>query len=45
MGGELGVGQELLDQCGKDLLSRDAGDAEAVGGLLLPEVEGSVCRE
>lgn|SRR5271166_2829449 len=40
--GELRVGQELLDQCVEDLLSGDAGNPEAVGGLLLPQVEGAV---
>jgi hypothetical protein len=43
LGGELGVGQELVDERDKDLLSGDAGDTEAVGGFSLPDVEGSVC--
>jgi hypothetical protein len=45
LSGEIGVGQQLVDQCREDLLSGDAGDAELVGGLLLPEVEGSVGGE
>jgi hypothetical protein len=42
LGGEVGIGQELLDECGKDLLSGDAGDSEAVGGFSLPDVERPV---
>jgi hypothetical protein len=40
--GESGIPQQLVDERGEDLLSRDAGDSEAVGGFSLPDVESSV---
>jgi hypothetical protein len=43
LSGESGVVQKLLDECAKDLLSGDAGESEAVSGVPLPNVEGSVC--
>ena len=42
LGGESGIAQQLVDKCGEDVLPGDAGDSEAVGGLSLPDVEGSV---
>jgi hypothetical protein len=42
LGGESGIAQQLVDECGEDVLSGDAGDSEAVGGFSLPDVEGSV---
>jgi hypothetical protein len=42
LSGEFGVGQKLVDERGEDLLSRDAGDSEAVGRFSLPDVESSV---
>jgi hypothetical protein len=42
LGGEFGVGQQLVDERDKDLLSGDAGESEAVGDFSLPDVEGSV---
>jgi hypothetical protein len=32
----------LVDERGEDVLSGDAGDSETVGGVSLPDVEGSV---
>jgi hypothetical protein len=32
----------LVDQCGENLLSGDAGAPEAIGRFSLPDVEGSV---
>lgn len=32
----------MLDECAKHLLSGDAGEPETVGGVSLPDVEGSV---
>jgi hypothetical protein len=43
LGGEFGVDQKLVDECGEDFLSGHAGDSEAVGGLSLPDVECAVC--
>jgi hypothetical protein len=42
LGGESGIGQQLVDQRGEDFLSGDAGDSETIGGFSLPDVEGSV---
>jgi hypothetical protein len=42
LGGEFAVGQELGDECSKDLLSGNAGESEAVGGFSLPDVKGPV---
>jgi hypothetical protein len=40
--GESGIAQQLVDERGEDVLPRDAGDSEAVGGFSLPDVESSV---
>jgi len=45
LGGELRVVQELVDQRGENFLSGYAGDADAVGGFALPDVEGPVLGE
>ena len=42
LGGESGIAQQLVDQCGEDVLSGDAGDSEAIGGFSLPDVESAV---
>lgn len=42
LGGEFGISQEFVDQRAKDLLPGDPCDAEAVGGLSLPDVKGAV---
>src|SRR5579875_501458 len=41
-GGELAIHQQLVDQRGQHLLSGHAGKTEAIGGISLPDVEGSV---
>ncbi len=38
-----GIGQQQLNERANDLLSGDAGESEAVGGVSLPDVEGPVC--
>lgn len=41
-GGEFAIRQQLVDQRGQHLLSGHAGETEAIGGISLPDVEGTV---
>lgn len=44
VGGEFRVGEELVDECGEDVLAGDSGEAELVGCFALPDVECAVLR-